>query len=268
MIATLLAVALAAQAPESLLVSVELIGVSSATVEARLAADSTLELPASAVRELLGVGLPLPWVPVPALARAYPAVTFSWIPRRLALIITDPRRVLPASAAAYAAAMRTAHGGATLAYRPQSAVFGSLAGDDAGRTLAELGWSWRGRFAVAGEYLPAVRRGFWNAALVPVSAVNLAASGDTRVRSMTLRATHGPAWALVTWQAARVAVDGLVALGPVALFASPTRRTYLVTITPGQGVAVQFSRTPKNQTARVSFGQSVSPFFLPQVPQR
>lgn len=264
----LLAVALAAQAPDTLLVSVELIGVGSATVEARLDADSTLELPSSAVRELLGVVLPLAWVPVPTLARAYPAVTFSWIPQRLALIITDPRRVLPASAAAYAAAMRTAHRGASYVYRPTSGAFGSLTADDSGRTLLDLGWSWRGRFAVAGDYLPAARRGFWNAAWIPVSAVNLSASGDSRVRSMTLQATRGPAWALVTWQAKRVAVDGLVALGPVALFASPTRRTYLVTLNPGQGVAVQFSRTPGNNTARVSFGQSVSPFFLPQVPPR
>jgi len=100
-IATVLAVALAAQAPDTLLVSVELVGVGSATVAARLDADSTLELPSSAVHELLGVVLPMAWVPVPTLARAYPAVTFAWIRRRLALIITDPRRVLRGATLAF-----------------------------------------------------------------------------------------------------------------------------------------------------------------------
>lgn len=231
-------------------------------------ADSVLELPALDVRTLLGVTVTTPWVSLPTLVRAYPDVDFRWQPRQLRLVVTDSRGSLPAVAAARASLMRAAQGAATLAYRPTTAFFGSLAANDSGSTDAQLGYSWRGRVAVQGDYLPAAHRGFWTGAVVPLPQISLAVSGDHAVRSASLRLAVGHAWAFTTWQPNQLALDGLVAVGPLALFASPQRSAYLLTINPGAGVAVQFSRTLFGKTARVSFGQVVSPFGSLFIPSR
>jgi len=250
------------------LVAVELLGVHARTIEARYALpDSTLELPAGELRELFGVTVPVPWVALPALEAAYPSVMFTWIPRELRLLVQDPREVLPASRDARAALLRRAQSANPFAYRAFAGPFGAVTADDSGRSLLELGYSLRGRASVTGSYLPAAHRGLWTAAVTPWSALSLSISGDARVQSATGRLAIGPTWAFATWSAGAVQLDGLVALGPVAIFAS-SRHSYLVTLTRA-GVAVQAGRTPQQTTVRLSFGpQLASPFLVPVVPLR
>src|SRR5439155_13020836 len=102
------------------LVEVQLTGVVTATVEARLLDDSTLELAAADVHDLLGITTTTPWIALPALMRAYPAVSFRFLPSRLLLLIDDPRAVLPASQAAAAALQRSAQAASAFAYRTVS----------------------------------------------------------------------------------------------------------------------------------------------------
>jgi hypothetical protein len=249
------------------LVLVNLVGVGERTVEARYAADSSLELSAGDVRDLLGVAASTPYISVPDLARAYPAATFTWLPRRLALIVDDPRAVLPASQAAQAALQRSAQGVPGFAYRRVSGMYGAVAADDSGRSIASLGYAFRGLVTVEGDYLPALHRGQWQAALAPVPQVSLAVAGDRAVASAALRVAAGPAFAFATWQAGVVALDVLVASHGVSLFAS-TRGALLMTINRAP-LAVQVGRSGKSTTARFSFGPSpVSPFFLPYIPPR
>jgi hypothetical protein len=248
------------------LVLVNLVGVGGRTVEARYAADSTLELPAADVRELLGVAWPSPWVGVPELARAYPSATFRFLPRAMELAIYDPRLSLPASAAAAAALLRSAQNAPAFAWRRATGAFGAVAADDSGRSQLDLGYTWRGVLTVAGTYLPAARRGAWQAALAPAPWVSLQAAGDRALAFGALRVAAGPAFAFATWQAGAVALDALVALGPVAVFAS-TRDVFVVTLNRAP-LAVQFGRTGQGKTVRLSFGQPASPFFLPAVPPR
>jgi len=248
------------------LVLVTLTGVGEKTVEGRYAADSTLELPAADIRDLLGVAVPTPWISVPALQRAYPAVTFTWRPDRLALCIDDPRALLPASQAAQAALQRTAQAASAFSYRTVSGVFGGVTANDSGRSQTDLGYSWRGRVVVQGSYLPAAHRGQWLAALAPSPRVNASLAGDRTVREAALRVATGPAFLFATVQNGQAALDGLLALGPLAVFGS-TRNVFVVTLTR-PGVSVQAGRTPQQTTLRLSFGPTLiaSPFFVPVVP--
>jgi len=246
------------------LVALELVGVGGRTVEARFTPDSILELPAADVHDVLGLTPETPWLALPTLAAAYPAVTFTWLPRELRLLVQDPRGVLPATIAARARTLRAAQGTPGLAYA-FGGPFGSITADDSGRSRLELGLNLRGRVSLSGDYLPAAHRGVWTAAVAPWSGLSLSASGAARVESAAGRVAAGPAWMFATWEAGAVALDGLVALGPVAVFAS-TRDVYLVTLTRSP-LTVQLGRSGGITTTRVSFGpQPASPFFLPAIP--
>lgn len=252
------------------LVLVRLVGAGEpAVIEARYAADSVLELPAAAVRDLLGVTATTPYVSVPELERRYPDVTFEWRPRELELRITDPRGALPASQAAVLAAQRRAQSVSALAWRTISGAFGGVTADDSGRSAIDLGYTWRGRLAVQGSYYPTARRGAWAASAAPIPTVNVSASGGRGVESAAVRVSAGPAFAFASWDApGRLGLDALATLGAVSVFAS-TRRTYVVTINRA-GLSVQGAQGPTNKTLRLSFGPQslLSPFSVPFIPSR
>ena len=106
---------------DTLLVALMLLGGRSVTVEAVLARDSTLLLPAAEVANLLGTGTPpAPWVTVKDLSRSWPAVAFTWDARALVVYVDDPLAVLPASRAARARGDARARGAA---YIPRSGPF-------------------------------------------------------------------------------------------------------------------------------------------------
>jgi hypothetical protein len=252
---------------DTVLVELRLDGVGSRVIEATVA-DSVLSLAAGDVRELLGVTIPAPWVTLPELERQYPAVSWRWLPARLLLLIDDPRALLPASQAAQAALQRSAQAASAFAYRTVTGMFGALTADDSGRSQTDLGYSWRGRVVLQGSYLPAAHRGLWLASLAPIPQVSASVAGDRSVTEAALRVAAGPAFAFGTVQNGQASLDGLVALGPVALFAS-TRNVFVVTLAR-PGVSVQFARTLTQSTARFSFGPTLtaSPFFVPSIPAR
>jgi hypothetical protein len=246
--------------PDSLLVDVRLLGVGDVMVEATMTDDSGLVLAAPPVFALLGLGVPpTATVALDAIRRRYPIVTFAWLPRELALIIEDPRGVLPATATARSAIERVARG----AFTALSGPFATLTGDDRGRSAAEAGYTWRGRVAVSARR-PAVGPATWAATLAPSPALVAGVTGaDRRVTSATWRLALGPAWAFTTWApGGRLAFDGLVAVPHAALFAS-TRDVYVLTILTAP-LGVQLGRSGSHITARVTYGPvGPSPFVVP-----
>ena len=137
-----------AQVP-NLLVSVQLQGVGAVDVEAVLTADSTPLLPAAPVSELLGLPPPTSqWVTVAQLQKQFPPIQVQWIPRQLTVLIQDDVFALPASRRTRDGLIRQAQGAAPYAVT-RSGPFAAVAGDNLGKTLVDLGYSFRGRAAIA-----------------------------------------------------------------------------------------------------------------------
>jgi len=248
----------------NLLVDVALVGTDRhAVVEAILTADSTLLLPAAAVHALLGLPAPAStWTTPAALRRAFPTVAVEWRPRELRLLIDDPAAVLPASRAIDAARQRHARGAA---YVARSGPFAAVVADDSGRSLVDVGYSWRGRVAVTGRHSSTLGAA-WAVSLAPTPAVFVSyADGDRSPPTASARVAAGPAWAFATWTPARWSIDGLVTVGRVSLFAS-SRDAFAVTINAAP-VGVQVGHARGVTTGRVTFGPIMpSPFGPPVVP--
>jgi hypothetical protein len=245
---------------DTLLVLVSLVGVGQITVPATLTADSALVLDAPPVFALLGLGTPAaPTVALDELRRRYPSATFAWLPRELAVVIDDPRLVIPASAAARSAIERVARG----AFTAISGPFAAATADDRSRTLLEAGYAWRGRIALSARRSSSAPLTTWAATVAPAPALVASVSGDRAITGATARLAVGHAWLLSTWTPQGLSADALVALPHVALFAS-SRQSYLVTIT-AQAAGLQFGRAAGHTVARVSIGPiPPSPFVLPQ----
>jgi len=246
----------------NLLVSVELNG-QRRTVEAVLTADSALLLPAADVHALLGLDPPAAtWTTLPALRHAWPPVSFTWLPRELRVVVDDPTAVLPATRARRAALTRQARGAPPLAVT-RGGPFAAVVADDAGRSLVDLGYSWRGRVAVTARRSSTFGTA-WAVSLAPLPALFVTyTDGERSLPSATARVAVGPAWAFATWTPGRWSVDGLVSVGRVSLFAS-SRDAFVITFRGP--VAVQLGRAGSVATGRVSVGPvPPSPFVVPVV---
>jgi len=246
---------------DTLLVALMLLGGRSVTVEAVLARDSTLLLPAGEVAALLGTGAPIaPWVTVRDLSRAWPTVAFTWDARALVVYVSDPLAVLPASREARARGDAQARGAT---YIPRSGPFAAFTGDDRGRSAWEGGYSYKGRVAVTARRT--VSGASWGLSVAPSSALFLSYYDGDRMRPMaSARIAAGPAWLSATWQNGAAALDALLALPHVAVFAS-SRETFAVTLTAAP-VGVQVGRSGGRIAARVTYGPvPPSPFVVPQV---
>lgn len=266
MTAVLLALLLVQEPRPNTLVEVALIGTGQrTTLEAILAADSVLLLPA---RELhLFLGLPEPttaWVPLPELVRAFPSVTWTWLPRQLRLVVDDRRNVLPASQALHDRLTRQARDAPPITVT-RGGPFLALAADDQGRQLVEGGYSYRGRVAAHLRHT-STRGSAWALSWVPSTALFLSyADGDQQPPQVAGRLARGPAWVSAAWTPDRWSADGLVVLGPVALFAS-TRNSFALTLRGP--VDLQIGRTGDVTTGRLSIGPvHPSPFSVPVVPR-
>ncbi len=108
----------------------------------------------------------------------------------------------------------------------------------------------------------------WSLSLAPHPALFVAYTGGDHAQPATVtgRLAVGPLWVSPYWQAGRpVQVDGLVALGPLTVFAS-SRQQYALTIR-AVPVGVQIGRTGTSTTARISYGPiPPNPFAVPVVP--
>jgi hypothetical protein len=244
---------------DTLLVVVSLLGVGQTTVRATLTADSVLVLEAPPVFAMLGLGTPAaPTVSLDALRRRYPAVTFEWQPRELTVVVTDPRGVLPASAAARSAVERVARGQFTALSGP----FAILTGDDQSRTAADVGYSWKGKLAASLHGASGVMPS-WAATVAPIPQFVSGVAGTAgRLTGATTRLAVGPGWAFGTWTPQGWSVDALAALPHVALFAS-TRKQFIITLTAAP-VGIQFGRSGGHNVARATYGPvAPSPFVVP-----
>ena len=254
---------------DTLIVLISLLGAGPGrTAECLLTEDSTLWLPAADVHALLGLPTPpAPWTTTEAVLRDWPTVTASWDVRSLAVVFLDPLNVLPASRAVRARQDRAAHGAPPLAF-VRSGPFASVAGDERGRYLADLGYSWRGRVALAVRK-SSERGTTWNLGVSPIPQLFASVSGahigvyaTPRVTSASARLAVGPAWVSTTWTPGRWHVDALTAWGPVSVFAS-SRDQFFVTIR-SQGVDFQAGRNAELSAFRISVGPfRSSPFTFP-----
>jgi len=267
----LLAVVQQPQRP-TLLVDVQLVGVESRVMEAVLAQDSTLLLPTDELGALLGVSLPRagPWTALTALRAAFPSLRVTVSLRALVVYVEDDLEVLAATRNVREKQRRIAQRAPPI--YPTGPSF-ALSVDDRGASVGEASYSLRGRvFAQVRSgslwYRPAsVPPGTtsWALSVIPTSALFLAVSdGDHQLPQATGRLTVGPAWLSAMWTPEQYAVDGLVTVGRLSLFAS-SRNSYAVTLRAP--VAVQIGRTGRTTTARVSVGPVFpSPFSPPTVP--
>lgn len=263
MIPLLLAVLLMPQ--DTLLVSVELVDAQQQImVEAVLDADSTLRLPARPVADLLGIGAPAgQWITVGALQRAYPTVRFAWLPLELRVLVFDPLEVLPATRRVRQAVMARARMAFQLPI--QSGPFAALAVDDSARALLDAGYSYRGRFALAGR-VDDRGAGSWGVTLAPSAHLFLSyADGVDRPPNVSGRIAAGPLWlSAASTPGSTVDVAGLMHVGAVQVFAS--REYGVLTITPSSQWTVQLAHHwPTARTAmRFSVGPAyANPFTFP-----
>lgn len=143
--------------------------------------------------------------------------------------------------------------------------FLALAADDGGHQLLEGGYSYRGRVAVHLRHATA-RGSAWALSWVPSPVLFVSyVDGDQQIPQVAGRLAAGPAWVSAAWTPDRWSADGLLVLGPVALFAS-TRNSFALTVRGP--VDVQVGRTGDVTTARLSIGPfHPSPFSVPVVPR-
>lgn len=232
------------------------------TVEA--VQDSTLWLPATALRELLGIPPPpSPWISLGQLQSSYPSVVVRWVPAEARVLIFDELGVLPATRRFRQTNRATSIG--TVGIPAYSGPWAAASVDDHRRALLEGGYWWRSKVALAGRVDD---RGTnqWTVSASPTSRVFLSAIGGSRQRpQLTGRIQAGPVWLYTNYIEHRpLEVAGLVQGGPVQLFAS--RQYGVLTITPTSQVSVQFAQTwQMHRTAiRVAVGPSyASPFTFP-----
>jgi len=254
------------QTPNAI-VDVELAGTGLATtVEAVVTADSTLLLPAADVAAFLGIARPTtPWLTPADITRAYPTVTVTFVPRLGRVVVSDPAGALPASRAFAARIEREGRNAPPLTV-VQSGPFLAVAADNTavGNTRVDAGYSWRGKLAVA-LARSSTTGAAWSVGVAPSPVVFLTYSGGrSQPAAVSGRLAKGPLWVAPAWSATDRAlrVDGLVAVGRVAVFAS-TRRTYVVTI-HGPGGDLQVGRSAGVTAARFSVGPiPASPFSFP-----
>src|SRR5207244_1734219 len=89
------------------------------------------------------------WVSLGDLRHAYPTVVFEWQPAQLRVAVFDELSVLPSVRRFREQHRASAFGVAPIAQ--VSGAFGSVSVDDQKRSLAELGYTWRGRVSAFGR---------------------------------------------------------------------------------------------------------------------
>jgi hypothetical protein len=171
---------------------------------------------------------------------------------------------LPASQRAKDARLVQARG--TLALPIRSGPFLAFAADERQHHVTDFGYAWRGKVAVQGRYASAFGSA-WGISVAPSPVLFLSYTDtDRQPATISGRLATGPVWIAPTWQQGRaLGVDGLVALGPLKLFAS-TRDVYVLTIN-GRSGDLQVAHSAGRTSARVSWGPlPASPFSPPFVP--
>jgi hypothetical protein len=259
---------------ETLLVSVELPGVTSRVMEVVLQPDSTLLLPTQELGTLLGVTLsPAPWTSLDALRKQFPALRITLSLKALTLYIEDDLLTLDVTRAVRAKQQVRAQGAPVVA--PSGASF-AVAANDRGASYVDAGYSWRGRLVTqvrSGSFLPrpqGLPRSAATATSWAVSAILLPelfvsyVGGEQRPAQVAGRIVAGPAWVSASWNETQFSADGLLTFGRVALYGS-SRKSFAVTLRGP--VAVQLGHTGNVTTLRASVGPNLpSPFQPPQVP--
>jgi len=234
-------------------------------VEVILTRDSLLLLPAREVNEFLGLPQPTATWTTPAELRSrWPAISVTVLLRELRLVIDDPLAVLPISRQLRDQRERQGRGAAPLTVT-RSGPFLALAADDNGRSLVDLGYSWRGRVAVTGRQSSTFGSS-WGVSLAPSPKAFISyAGGQRQTPSASARVAAGPVWAFASWTPDHWSADGLVTWGRVSLFAS-SREAFALTIN-AVPVGAQIGWSGGRTTARNTYGPVMpSPFTVPVVP--
>jgi hypothetical protein len=261
---TLLAFLLALAPTDSVLVEVVFVPTQEKMIVEAVTQDSTLLLPTEPMYKLLGLGTPTrPRITPEALQAAYPTTRIVWVPLEGRLYVFDPLEAFPATRRAKAEVV--ARSQAAFSLPVQSGPFAALAVDDSLHALLDVGYSYRGRVAVAGRVDDA-GAGSWGATLAPSSHLFVSYTDAVeRPPTVSGRIAAGPLWLSASYtKDAPLDAAGLLRFGDVQFFAS--RQYGVITITRPSSVAFQLATNWEQHrtAARVSVGPSyASPFGFP-----
>ena len=253
-------------AQDTLLVEVHLTTTSeSVMVEALLPPDSTLRLPAEPLAKLLGLGTPVTqWTTIKEIEASYPSVRVVWSPAAMRVDVFDPLMALPASKRANTEVLARTATSYTLP--AVSSPYMALSVDDSSRSLVELGYSWRGRFAVAGRFDSDHARSL-GLSVAPSSHLFLSYTQNPAQRpNLSGRVSYGPVWLFTSYTPhLPTEVSGMVRVRDVTFFSG--RQYSVVTYTPpgpwAVSVAKQWEQS-RTTAARVTWGPAfASPFAFP-----
>jgi hypothetical protein len=231
------------------------------TVEA-VVTDSTVRLPGTALRDLLGVSFVGPWVSLDQLRTQYPTLVVQWRPAELRVLVFDEASVLPATRT-----FREQHRASAfnaVAVPIYSGPFLSAAVDDSLRAAVDGGYNFRGRFVVAGR-LDNRGAGSWGVTLAPTPHVFLDyQDGVYRSPTVSGRLAAGPLWLFSAYTPTHpVELAGLLRIRDVQIFAS---RDFGAVTWQGGLKSIQIAHTWQTgrTAARISLGPvPVSPFSFP-----
>src|SRR5207247_616849 len=171
--------------------------------------------------------------PLAELQRRFPPIAVTGLPRELRVVVQDNLAVLPATRRLTEQQQRQARG--ATAFTTRSGPFLAFTFNQIGHELWEGGYSWKGRVAIQARRSNSSgqRPGTttWGGSFAPHPAVYLSyAQGTQQAASITGRLAVGPVWVAPAWTPGHpVAVDGLVQVGVVSVFAS-TRHAFAITI--------------------------------------
>lgn len=221
--------------------------------------DSGVWLPTDGVHALLGVTFASPYVTARDIEAAYPTVTVRVALRLLQVIVSDPQRVLPGTRGFFARVGREGRGAPPLAVT-RGGPFAAFAADDSGRSVVEVGYSWR-LFALAARQ-SSTRGPSWSVGVAPWPSLFVSASQyPSQAPQGSARLARGPVWVQTRYDG-QWSTDGLLSVGPLSLFASTQDQVILTYQSPLGGL--QLARSHDVNAVRLSVGNTVvSPFAFP-----
>ena len=247
---------------DTTLVSVELVSTRELITVEAMVTDSIVQLPSTALRDLLGVSFVGPWVSLDQLRTQYPTLVVQWRPAELRVLVFDEAAVLPATRR-----FREQHRASafnTVAVPIYSGPFLSAAVDDSLRAAVDGGYNFRGRFVVAGR-IDNRGAGAWGVTLAPTPHVFLDyQDGVYRLPTISGRLAAGPLWLYGAYTPTHpVELAGLIHIRDVQVFSS---RQFGAVTWQGGLKSIQIAHTWQTgrTAARISLGPvPVSPFSFP-----
>ncbi len=252
------------QATDTLVVQVELQGGGRALSLAVLTEDGiSVRIEVPAVQQVTGARVELTGLASLTELEEQLGTGLHWYPERLAVVIRDPRHVLPVSRERLDRLRAEAR-----ARGPESGWLASgprftLTVDDRGESLTEAGYGWKRVRAQAAYSSASGAR--WSASANPLARLWLTyADSDRSDPRLSLRTSFGRTWVSASHDGRRSQATAAGALGPLLFFGASDGRGAITWRGP---TTVQLGIANERVALRIAFGkQPLSVFSVPMVP--